>query len=105
MEMMKSVSPVDHTPAIKGYDDLVAVSPQSSIYCNRWWLDAVAPGRYQILENWKGGTLFAAWPIVFTENKGCKAYTMPSLAQKLGILFRPQEGKYAEQLSPATRAH
>jgi hypothetical protein len=82
------------------YDSLLAVSPQRSIYCNRWWLEAVAPGNWQILAIPKGGSeLAAAWPLV-SYRAGKSFYVqMPMLSQKLGILFAPTTAKYAENLS------
>src|SRR5438105_1394961 len=32
------------------YDELVATSPQGSVFCTSWWLDAVAPGRWRAHE-------------------------------------------------------
>ena len=36
------------------YETLVRTSPQGSIYCHRWWLEAVAPEEYRILEIRRG---------------------------------------------------
>lgn len=81
------------------YECLVRESPQGSIYCHRWWLDAVAPGQYQILRITHGAHLVAAWPIVFQGQREHRKCTMPPLTQKLGILFAPASAKYAEELS------
>lgn len=83
------------------YDALVTSSPQGSIYCRRWWLDAVAPGKYKILEVRRGGTLIAAWPVTRAESCESGAYVMPPLCQKLGILFNKSlyAKKYSEFLS------
>ncbi|MEX2672160.1 MAG: GNAT family N-acetyltransferase [Phycisphaeraceae bacterium] len=85
------------------YDRLAACSPQASIYCQRWWLDAVAPGQWQILSVGDKQNLHAAWPIV-THQQGRSGRTdvvMPAMTQKLGILLPPPnpKQKYAEQLS------
>lgn len=85
------------------YDEFVDSSPQGILYCHTWWLDAVAPGRYQILPIRKGNTLRAAWPIVFSERKDALCITMPSLTQKLGILLPPSTENYSEKLSEEHR--
>lgn len=86
-------------PATDPYEALVGESPQGSIYCHRWYLDAVAPGSYRILSVQRGDSLAAAWPIVTGERKARLDVTMPPMTQKLGILYRPSTARYAEQLS------
>jgi len=81
------------------YDDLVSASPQGSLFCRKWWLEAVAPGRHRILEVRRDRELVAAWPLVEEINGGGRNCVMPPLTQKLGILFRPSSAKYAESLS------
>jgi hypothetical protein len=71
-------------------------SRQGSIYAHRWWLDAVAPGMYEILEIRKGERIQAAWPIVHRAGDGAKHVFMPALTQKLGILFPPSNAKPVE---------
>jgi hypothetical protein len=78
------------------YTELVRRSPQGSIFAHRWWLDAVAPGMYEILEVRNGGGIQAAWPIVYIEREGAKHVCMPSLTQKLGILFAPSGARPVE---------
>ncbi len=85
--------------ALGPYDRLDDASPQGIMFCHTWWLDAVAPGRYQIITVVKGDTLKAAWPIVFREGTTTFEICMPDLTQKLGILFAPMDAKYAERLS------
>jgi len=58
----RRATPTKGAPAT--YDDLVACSPQGSIYAHRWWLEALAPGAVEVLEVRHGGALLAAWPIV-----------------------------------------
>src|SRR5580700_10078789 len=81
------------------YDELVKRSPQGSIFAHRWWLEAVAPGMYEILEVKKGDGIQAAWPIVYRKIDGVKHVCMPSLTQKLGILFAPSNAKPVEEQS------
>ena len=84
---------------LAAYDRLVDESPQGILFCHSWWLDAVAPGRYQILTVERGGAIKAALPIVFRDWAAGLQIGMPKLTQKLGILFAPSEAKYAERLS------
>lgn len=71
-------------------------SLQGSIFSHRWWLEAVAPGMYEILEIKKGHEIQAAWPIVHLKKDGAKHVCMPALTQKLGILFAPSNAKPVE---------
>ncbi|MEX0741806.1 MAG: GNAT family N-acetyltransferase, partial [Phycisphaeraceae bacterium] len=102
-ENQSGVAPGDGTERLVGgpYDALVDASPQGSIYCRRWWLEAVAPGAWRILTVEKNEHLHAAWPIVLREHLGRTNVVMPMMTQKLGILFpapRPDQ-KYVERLS------
>src|ERR1700677_3849422 len=81
------------------YEELVKRSPQRSLFVHRWWLDAVAPGMYEILEIKQGDGIQAAWPIVYRNSDGAKHVCMPALTQKLGILFAPSAAKPAEPQS------
>ena len=81
------------------YDELVTRSPQGSIFAHRWWLEAVAPGMYEILEIKKGDEIQAAWPIVYRKSDEAKHVFMPALTQKLGILFAPSSAKLVETQS------
>jgi hypothetical protein len=81
------------------YEELVACSPQASIFAHRWWLDAVAPGMYEILEVSQQGQIKAAWPLVRLIKGEGKYVYMPPLTQKLGILFAPTQAKPVEVAS------
>ncbi|MGC2099838.1 MAG: GNAT family N-acetyltransferase [Candidatus Sulfotelmatobacter sp.] len=81
------------------YDELVTRSPQGSIFAHRWWLEAVAPRMYEILEIKKGDEIQAAWPIVYHTRDEAKHVVMPALTQKLGILFAPSSANLAETQS------
>ena len=85
------------------YDELVRRSPQGSIFANRWWLDAVAPGMYELLEIKRGGEIHAAWPVVHIVRDGVRHACMPALTQKLGILFAPSTAKRVEVQSTNQR--
>ena len=52
------------TETASAYDDFVASSPQGSIFCTSWWLDAVAPGRWRTHVVEEKERIVAAWPTV-----------------------------------------
>jgi hypothetical protein len=81
------------------YEELVTQSPQGSIFAHRWWLEAVAPGMYEILKINEGDGIQAAWPIVYRKSDGAKDVCMPALTQKLGILFAPSDIEPVEMQS------
>ena len=93
-----------HDAEREAYAAWLARSPQASLYCEPWWLDVVAPGRWRILTVEKGGKLQAAWPVVFDRPHAPKAVVMPPLTQKLGMLLPDmQQKKQAEVLSEQHR--
>jgi hypothetical protein len=71
------------------YEDLVKCSPQASIFACRWWLEAVVPGNFDILQVAHNNQIQAAWPIVYLKRNSARHVCMPPLTQKLGILFAP----------------
>jgi hypothetical protein len=83
------------------YNDFVASSPQGTLFATSWWLDTVAPSGYRILTVEKGGSLFAAWPIVYKYPRLSKRIIgMPPLTPWLGVIYRPARSpKLARQLS------
>lgn len=85
------------------YEELVKRSPQGSIFAHRWWLEAVAPERYEILEVRNRGGLHAGWPVVYFKRGGAKHICMPPLTQKLGILVAPSYAKPIEVQSTNQR--
>jgi hypothetical protein len=74
------------------YDDFVAASPQGSVFCNSWWLDAVAPGRWRAHELSDGDRILAAWPTVVDETPFGDIHRGAPLTPFLGPLFPPGEG-------------
>lgn len=83
------------------YDAFVNRSPQGTLFCSTWWLDTVAPERYQILTVEKGGSIHAAWPVILKKSRlGGTAIGMAPLTPWLGVLYRPPVSpKIANQLS------
>jgi hypothetical protein len=89
----------DSSECCRRYNELVRRSPQGALFCHTWWLDAVAPGSYDLLTVGSGDEIQAAWPIVWESGRQRSRMVMPPLTQKLGILFAPNKAKYAERLS------
>jgi hypothetical protein len=84
---------------VDAYNAFVDRSLHNVLYCHTWWLDAVAPGRYELLTIESDNTIRAAWPVVWAEDSRQRRIVTPLLTQNLGILIAPLEGKYAERLS------
>jgi hypothetical protein len=78
--------------ASTGYDEFVAASPQGSIFCTSWWLDAVAPGRWRPHELRDGERIVAAWPTVVERTRLGVVHRGAPLTPYLGPLFLPGEG-------------
>lgn len=74
-----------------------------NIFMQPWWLDVVAPGRWEDIRVEKGGKLFARWPIVQKKEKGFTFITMPVLTQKLGPWIK-QSGDKQESLHRTERS-
>ncbi len=71
----------------------------NSIFQKSWWLDAVAPGKWNSVEVKKGGKIKAWMPYVEKCRLGIKTLTMPPLTQTLGPWLDPSEAKYSKQLA------
>ena len=75
------------------YEQIVASSPQGSVFSTSWWLDALAPGM------WRGnvvadGDLDAAWPTLARRSRWGTLHLGPPLTPFLGpLLPPPQSGK------------
>src|SRR5436190_331558 len=74
------------------YDELVAASPQGSVFCTSWWLDAVASGRWRPHELRDGERIVAAWPTVVERTRFGLVHRGAPLTPYLGPLFPPGEG-------------
>jgi hypothetical protein len=84
---------------LEKYQVHLSVSPQASIFCRPWWLNAVAPGSWNLAFVERGDEIAAAWPYVVQKKLGRVHIKMPLLTQTLGILFRPSEAKYPKRLA------
>lgn len=91
--------------SVDGFDDrewdlFVDASPQGSIMCYSWWLEAVCPRGFEILLVRKGGRIVAGMPMVRFRRVGYETMGMAELTPRLGVLLAPATGqKYETELS------
>src|SRR5204863_4126860 len=83
---------IAETQAASAYDEFVAASPQGSVFCTSWWLDAVAPGRWRAHELRDGERTVGAWPTVVERTRLGPVHRGAPLAPYLGPLFPPGDG-------------
>jgi GNAT superfamily N-acetyltransferase len=109
MDEPKAINEGDSMPEIlkpgdpmEEWDQFVETSPQGCIFCKSWWLEAVAPGVFEILVVRKGGQIAAGMPLVRYRLYGLEAIHMPLLTQTLGPLLAPTSGNYEKRLSAET---
>ncbi len=82
------------------WNRFVDISPQGCIFCRSWWLDAVCPGRYDVLVLRKGDRIVAGIPLPRRSTPLGEMIGMPPLTQTLGVLVEPPEsGNYEKKLS------
>ena len=70
-----------------------------SLFQQPWWLRAVAPRSWGVVEGWIGGELRARMPYTVERRMGLTLLKMPPLTQTLGPWFAPVNAKYATQLT------
>jgi hypothetical protein len=77
------------------YDDFVAASPQGTLFCRSWWLDATAGP-----DGWRhtdvcdaDGRLVAAWPAAVRSTRYGEVFTGAPLTPYLGPLLSAGEGR------------
>ena len=83
---------IAETQAASAYDRFVAESPQGSVFCTSWWLDAVAPGSWRAHEVEEKERIIAAWPTVARTTRLGVLHVGAPLTPFLGPLFPPGEG-------------
>lgn len=71
----------------------------NSIFQKSWWLDAVAPNSWDVVEISQDGKLLARLPYVLKQKKGLTFLSMPPLTQTLGPWIAPSTAKYPKQLA------
>ncbi len=78
--------------ATSAYDLFVADSPQGSVFCTSWWLEAVAPGAWRTHTLEENGRVVAAWPTIVRGTKLGAVHVGAALTPFLGPLFPSGEG-------------
>src|SRR5437868_14849854 len=69
------------------WNALVDASPQGSVFCRPWWLDAV--GSTHILGCFRSGRLVAGIPLQERKRFGLTLCTMPKLTPIWGVVVEP----------------
>lgn len=77
-------------------------SPQGSIFCRPWWLEAVAPGQWDYLAEFKNNKISAMMPVVWQIKNSQRIIGHPPLTQTLGVLLPEFNCKYVKMLSRQT---
>jgi hypothetical protein len=77
------------------YDDFVAASPQGTVFCQSWWLDATAgPGGWRHADVCDpDGRLVATWPAAVRRTRFGDVLTGAPLTPYLGPLLSAGEGR------------
>jgi hypothetical protein len=77
------------------YDDFVAASPQGTLFCRSWWLDATAgPGRWRHADvRDADGRLVATWPAARRRTRYGDVLTGAPLTPYLGPLLSAGDGR------------
>ncbi len=76
------------------HDELVARSPQGSVFANSWWLDAVAGERWRTHLVERNGETVAAWPTVVQPSRWGDVHEGAPLTPFLGPIFAPDESRH-----------
>lgn len=85
---------------LEEWDAFVEGSPQGSLFCKSWWLNAVRSNGYRILTLREKNRLVAGMPLCSCyDNDGRYVHNMPVATQTLGILLEPCEGGYYKRLT------
>jgi Acetyltransferase (GNAT) domain len=92
---IERLTPSSPPELISRYHAFVDASPQGIMYCKAWWLEATAPGRWEVLLLQNTEMIKAAWPLVYNRKGNI---VMPPLTQKLGVLFAPSSARYSKRL-------
>jgi hypothetical protein len=70
----------------------------NSIFEQPWWLDAVAPGQWDVAEVTRGDQVVARMPYMVRRRFGLTTISQPPFTQTLGPWLAPMEGKYARRV-------
>lgn len=77
----------------------VEISQVNSIFQQPWWLEAVSPGSWDVVEIANSSQVVARLPYVTKHKYGLTLLTMPKLTQTLGPWLAPSYAKYSKQLA------
>jgi GNAT acetyltransferase-like protein len=75
-----------------------SIAQVNSIFEQPWWLDALAPGRWDAAVVRRGEKVVARLPYVRRRRLGLTIVGQPRFTQTLGPWLAPTEGKYARRL-------
>jgi hypothetical protein len=81
------------------WDELAAVSPQRTIFTQRWWMEIVTQGQVRLLGCFQGDCLVGGLPIWTCQTLGVRRLRQPPLSPYWGPLLRPLEGKALTQIN------
>jgi hypothetical protein len=87
---------------LDAWDAFVDTSPQGSVYCRPWWLQAVCGDEFGILTLRDGSGIVAGMPFRHVRRWIFRHALMPPLTQVLGVLLAPSkktsyEGRLSEE--------
>ena len=88
-----------HICGIEAYRSQLDGAEEVPLWQQPWWLDAVAPGRWDARCVLSNERVVAALPYVPSRKLGFDSWGMPQLTQALGPWLEPLDGKYASRLS------
>lgn len=81
------------------YRQLCASEASIPLFCQAWWLDAVAGDAWDVVLYEKDNTVLGSMPFVLKKKVGLNLLAMPTLTQHLGPWVRPTTGKIAKRLA------
>lgn len=84
---------------LASWEELVARSPQGTLFCRSWWLRAACGPDFRILAYFDGGNIVAGIPLYFKRRWPLRVCTMPPLTPSLGPVLEPLEGRRVARLS------
>jgi len=71
----------------------------NSVFQKQWWLDAVAPGKWDMVKITNGSEIVARMPYTIEKKMGLTALTQPLLTPVLGPWLKDTNAKPSKQLS------
>lgn len=83
------------------WDDFVSRSPQGTLFCRQWWLDAAMPNSFEILVARKDGAIVAGMLLPYIGTGKKRQIIRPPMSATMGILLSESgsHSSYEKQLS------